>query len=154
MDRLSVVSWVLVLGGIMVGCGTSSPRTRIVPKSQKVVTGEVDVAAGQAVNYRIEIQPEMLEPTLTGTFNARGGTGNDITAAIADDTNYTNWINGHQAEVIWKTAGQQTAGRFELKLQPGIYFLGISNKFSTVSDKKVELDVNLKYQQKEAATGG
>ena len=42
----------------------------------------------------------MLEPTITGNFNASGGSGNDIQAIIADEMNFTNWINGHQAGVF------------------------------------------------------
>ena len=61
----------------------------------------------------------MVEPTVKGTFNASGGTGNDIAAVVADEMNYTNWINGHQSQVFWSTQGKETTGNFELRLKPG-----------------------------------
>ena len=147
--RLALLAGMVLLAWIAASCGGLGPQTRLVSKSQKIASGEVSIAAGQAVDYRIEIPEGMVEPTLLGTFTASGGTGNDVTAAVADQVNYANWINGHQATVMWQTAGQQSAGRFELKLSPGTYTFGISNKFSTFSDKKVALDVELKYRLKE-----
>jgi hypothetical protein len=124
-------------------------KTRYVPVNQKLATGQIIVKAKVAVQYRITITPEMVEPTVTGTFNASGGSGNDIMAVITDETNYTNWINGHQAKVFWGTQGQQTTGNFELKLGPGTYYLAFSNKFSAVTDKQVFLEVDLNYKRAE-----
>ena len=125
------------------------PKTRYVPVNQKVATGQIIVKAGGSVQYRITITPEMVEPTVTGSFNASGGSGNDITAVIADETNYTNWINGHQSRVFWGTEGKQTTGRFEVTLRPGMYYLAFSNKFSAVTDKQVFLEVDLSYKRAE-----
>jgi hypothetical protein len=148
--RLLICLLWLASVGIMGGCGAGSePKTRLKPVNQKIATGQVQVPAGQAVDYRIDIQSDMLDPTLKGKFVASGGTGNDVTAVIADDVNYVNWINGHDAHVFWQTEGQQTAGNFELTLKPGTYHLAISNKFSTISDKSVALEVDLSYQHKE-----
>jgi len=85
---------------------------------------------------------------VTGTFNASGGTGNDIAAVIADEMNYTNWINGHQAQVFWGTQGKETTGNFELRLKQGLYYLVFSNKFSAFTDK-VFLEANLNYKRAE-----
>ena len=125
------------------------PKTRYVPASEKVATGQIVVKAQGYVQYRLMITPEMVEPTVTGTFNASGGTGNDIQAAIADEENYTNWINGHQAQVLWGTQGRQTTGNLEVRLQPGMYYLVFSNKFSEFTDKQVFLDVDLNYKRVE-----
>jgi hypothetical protein len=107
------------------------------------------VEAGKAVYYTIQIKPDMLEPVLKGSFEASGGSGNDIVAAIADETNYVNWANGHSADVLWQTEGQQTVGSFQVALKPGTYYLGVSNRFSPISDKEVTLDVSLNYQHEE-----
>lgn len=80
------------------------PKTRYVPVSQKIATGQITVQANGYVQYRITITPEMVEPQIAGNFNASGGSGNDIQAVIADEDNYTNWINGHQAHVRLHTA--------------------------------------------------
>jgi len=83
------------------------PKTRYVPVTQKIATGQITVQANGYVQYRIIIAPEMVEPRITGNFNASGGAGNDIQAVIADEENYTNWINGHEAQVFWGTPGKQ-----------------------------------------------
>jgi hypothetical protein len=125
------------------------PKTRYLPVNQKIATGQILVKANGYVQYRITITPDMTAPTVTGSFNASGGSGNDITAVIADETNYTNWINGHQARVFWGTEGKQTTGKFEVKLAPGMYYLVFSNKFSAFTDKQVFLEVDLNYKKAE-----
>ncbi len=57
--------------------------------------------------------------------------------------------NGHAAQVLWQTEGQQTIGNFEVRLRPGTYYLGISNRFSPFSNKQVTLDVSLSYKHEE-----
>jgi hypothetical protein len=125
------------------------PKTRYVPVNQKIATGQIVVKANGYVQYRLTITPEMVEPTVTGSFNASGGTGNDIQAVIADETNYTNWINGHQAQVFWGTQGKQTTGNFEVKLAPGMYYLVFGNRFSAFTEKQVFLEVNLNFKKAE-----
>ena len=120
-------------------------KTRYVPVSQKVATGQIVVWAYGYVQYRITITPEMIGPT--GNFNASGGSGNDIQAVMADEENYTNWINGHQAQAFWTTQGKQTTGNIEATLKPGMYYLAFSNKFSAFTEKQVFLDVDLNYKK-------
>ena len=128
---------------------TPVAKTRYVPVSQKLATGQIIVKAGGFVQYRINIEPDMVQPAVAGTFNASGGSGNDITAVIADEMNYTNWINGHQANVFWGTGGKQTTGNFEVRLRPGQYYLVFSNKFSAFTDKQVFLEVDLNHKKAE-----
>ena len=85
------------------------PKTRYVPVDQKIVTGEITLKARRSLQYRVTITPEMLEPILTGSFTASGGHSNDIMAVIADETNYTNWINGHEARSFWSTREKRPA---------------------------------------------
>jgi hypothetical protein len=125
------------------------PKTRYVPANQKISSGQVVVKARGYVYYRINIQPGMVEPTVKGSFNASGGSGNDIEAVLADEANYTNWINGHQAQAFWGTTGKQTTGSFEVRLRPGTYYLAISNRFSAFTDKQVFLEVDLNYKKAE-----
>jgi hypothetical protein len=115
--------------------------------SANIASGQVVVRHGSSVNYRITITPEMREPVVTGTFTASGGQGNDIAAAIADESGYTNWINGHQAQVFWSTQGKETTGSFEVRLKPGTYYLVFSNRFSAFTDKYVLLNATLNYQR-------
>jgi hypothetical protein len=124
-----------------------APQARYVPMTTNIASGQVVVHHGSAVNYRITITPDMREPVVSGTFTAAGGHGNDIAAVLADESGYTNWINGHQAQVFWSTQGKETTGSFEVRLKPGTYYLALSNRFSAFTDKYVVLEANLKYQQ-------
>jgi hypothetical protein len=132
-----------------------APQIRYVPVSTKIATGQIIVKARGYVQYRFTITPEMVEPTITGTFNASGGKGNDIEAAIADEADFVNWINGHRALVSWTTPGRETTGRIEVKLKPGAYVLAFNNRFSAFRDKQVFLDIDLHYSKQETteATG-
>lgn len=125
------------------------PQVHYVPVSQSIANGQVIVKAHSYVQYRLTITPEMNDPTVTGNFNASGGAGNDIEAVIADEPNYTNWVNGHQAQVLWSTGGKETTGNIIAKLQPGMYYLVFSNKFSAFTDKQVFLNVSLNYSKAE-----
>jgi hypothetical protein len=127
----------------------AAPRIRYVPVSQKIATGQIAVKAGGYVQYRIRIEPEMREARVTGSFNASGGSGNDIEVVIAGENEYTNWINGHEARVFYGTHGKKTTDSFDVRLAPGEYYLAFSNKFSTFTDKYVFLEVDLKYSRAE-----
>lgn len=127
----------------------ASGEFRYVPITQKLASGQIVVRAGGHVRYTINITPDMHDPIISGNFSAAGGSSNDISAVIADEIEFTNWINGHEANVYWGTSGRKTVGKFEVRLRPGLYYLGISNQFSVVSDKYVFLDVDLRYQRRE-----
>jgi len=47
------------------------------------------------------------------------------------------------------TQGQQTTGNFEVRLQPGMYYLAFNDEFSSVTDKQVFLEVDLNYKRAE-----
>ena len=132
---------------------STEPKTRYVPVSQKIATGQITVRAGGYVPYRITITPEMVDPTVTGSFTASGGSGNDIAGIVADEMNYTNWINGHEAQqVLWGTQGKQTTGEIEATiLQPGEYYLVFSNQFSMFTDKQVFVEADLNYKKAETS---
>lgn len=124
-------------------------KTRYAPVNLKITTGQIIVKAQGYVQYRLNITPEMHMARVSGTFNASGGSGNDIEAIIADEMNLTNWVNGHHAQGFWGTHGRETTGNFQVYLQPGVYYLALSNRFSTLTEKQVFLDVDLNYQKAE-----
>lgn len=124
-------------------------KTRYVPVSEKIATGQITVKAGSYVQYKLKISEEMITSVLSGSFNASGGGGNDIHAYLADEMNLTNLINGHQGQVLWGTGGKLTTGKFEVPLQPGEYYLVFSNRFSTFSDKLVFLEAALNHKREE-----
>jgi len=126
-----------------------SPSVRNVPVTQTIASGQVTVKARGYVQYPIQITPEMRGARVVGHFNASGGSGNDVGAVIANEDEFANWINGHEARVFYTTRGKETNGSFDVRLGPGTYILGISNRFALLSDKYVFLEVDLKYSKLE-----
>ena len=117
-----VIAWeliVLAFAVCLTACGASqatqaAQKSRLVPHEEKIVDGQVSVQAGKTVTYSVEVTPDMAEPALKGTFSASGGGGNDVQVAIADAANMSNWVNDHQAAVLWETPGKQTTGSFNV----------------------------------------
>jgi hypothetical protein len=128
---------------------TPAPSVRYVTVNQRVASGQVVVKARSYVLYSIEIQPNMRDAHISGNFTAAGGSGNDVAAVVATQSEFTNWINGHQAHVFYGSEGRKTTDTFDVRLGPGLYCFAISNTFALLSDKYVVLDVNLIYQKME-----
>lgn len=111
------------------------------------VTGQFAVNAGQSIWRSIVIPADAIEGHVSGNFSASGGLGNDIQAAILDQPNLTNWVNGHQAQVFWTTPGPETVGSFDLRLNPGTYYLAFSNRQAVLFPKQVTLTLGLSYKK-------
>ena len=126
-----------------------APSVRYVPATQKIASGQIVVRASGYVQYRFQITPEMRSAHVSGQFNASGGTGNDIEAVIATEAEFTNWVNGHQAQVFYSTQGKKTTDTFDVRLAPGTYYLAFNNRFSAMTAKDVFLEVDLNYQRAE-----
>jgi hypothetical protein len=94
-------------------------------------------AIGAKEYIALPISPDNVE-TVNGRFEARGGSGNDVEVFIVDQDGLTNWKNGHSTPTYYNS-GRKTVGTFKVTLNPGNYFLIISNTFSTYSSKAVTL---------------
>jgi len=128
---------------------TSMPSIRYIPATENIASGQVTVPARGYVQYRFQITPEMRNASVSGHFSASGGTGNDVDAVIATESEYTNWINGHAARAFYSTHGKETNDSFNVRLAPGVYYFAISNKFSEFSSKYVFLQADLNYSRAE-----
>lgn len=168
-QRKSRVGWLLgvlavvIVGAVILANRTSAPASdspaaaapvrapsvRYVPATQKIASGQIVVRANGYVQYRFQITPEMRSAHVSGQFNASGGTGNDIEAVIATEAEFTNWVNGHQAQVFYSTQGKKTTDTFDVRLGPGTYYLAFNNRFSALTAKDVFLEVDLNYQRME-----
>jgi hypothetical protein len=130
------------------GCTSSSLEAPVVTKTLVITNGQITIEPMKWVSYTVQVTPQMIDPTLKGNFTASGGSGDDVTAAVADEMNITNWINEHAATPVWQTPGKLTKGAFEVKLSPGVYYFVISNKFSFINEKKVTAHATLSYGQR------
>ena len=119
------------------------------PISQKLVTGQTIVRAGKYFYVKFTVDPEKMQDAhVVGSFHASGGSGNDIQAVIAEESEFENWRNGHQARVLYST-DKVTNGKFDVPIaEAGTYYLGFSNAFSLLTDKDVFAEVELRYVER------
>lgn len=114
------------------------------PVVTTIFSGELVVKAGQYRFWTVSISPQMANAQLYGSFHASGGSGNDIQAVIADESEFENWKNEHQARAYYST-GKTTNGQFSVRLPPGTYVVAFSNAFSILTDKEVSAQIHLRY---------
>ena len=116
------------------------------PFKKKLISGDlvVNPAATRYVTFKVETAG-IVDPHVVGNFHVSGGTGNDIRAVLAEWGECENWMNGHQARVLYST-GKTTNGRVNAAItEPGTYCIGFSNMFSVFSAKTVTADIELRY---------
>lgn len=117
----------------------------LVPASTKLFTGQIVVKAGGNVTNTFTVEPGMQNFHVIGQFNASGGSGNDIQAVLADEGEFQNWINGHQARTFYSTE-KITNGKLDVgPLGPGRYVIAFSNRFSAFTDKYVFAEVEARW---------
>jgi hypothetical protein len=112
------------------------------PTAVTICSGTFPVRAGGHVYWTLNITPVMQNARLIGSFQASGGSGNDIQAIVASQTDFQNWINGHPAQALYSTP-KVTSGNIDIRVPPGTYILGFSNRFSALSNKQVSVSVKL-----------
>ena len=112
-----------------------------------IVSGQIVVRHGGTAFYKFRITPDMHDAVVSGRFNASGGPANDIIAVIADEPNYINWVNGHQAKVFWGTEGRETTGDFNIHLAPGLYYLAFTNRFAIFYNKDVSVNASINFEK-------
>ena len=140
----------IVLGLILrIGTHDVARRVRYIPVTQKIASGRVVVKPRDRVEYRIEITPDMHDAQITGNFTAYGGSTNAVSAVLIEKSEYANWIHGHKAEAFYSSDGQKSTDQFAVRLGPGAYSFGISNRLSKSETKYVYLEVDLIYYRLE-----
>jgi len=144
-----VVVVVAVIGGIFAiavfNIASTSNLTSRLPRSANIVNGLITVQAGGYNYYFFTLPAGSTSISVSGSFTASGGSGNDIQVFVMDDANFINWKNGYQASSYY-SSGQLTTGTISANLpSPSTYDLVYSNAFSTVSSKNVQTTVNLYY---------
>lgn len=116
------------------------------PVMTTIFSGDVNVTARQYQSWSVTVDPGSMQNVhVWGSFHASGGSGNYIQAVLAEKSEFENWINGHEAKVLYST-GKVTNGEFNVPLnQRGTYVMAFSNTFSTFSDKEVSGEVKIRY---------
>ena len=100
-----------------------------IARNINIVNGLITVNAGQDEYYEITVPSNTQSATVSGSFTASGGSGNDIIVSIMDYTDYVNWQNGHNATAYY-TSGKETTGTISAILPGGVtYYLVYDNQF-------------------------
>jgi hypothetical protein len=118
------------------------------PHSASVVKSPVTVEPVHLMSYRFNVTPDMRNVTLVGHFTAQGGFGNDIRVLVVTEDDYLNWQNGHNARSFYDSK-KVTAGTFDVRLPSSAvaYRLVFDNSFSLVTNKVVDVEAKLQYEQ-------
>jgi emp24/gp25L/p24 family/GOLD len=78
-----------------------------------------------------------------GTFKTVGGLNDDITFMVFDQENYVRWFNQYRYKALVKREKIKEAD-FRFDAEPGkTYYFVLNNFFSSVSGKKVKLQIKL-----------
>ena len=77
-----------------------------------------------------------------GHFKAAGGSRNDVKVFICDEDGFANWQNGRPVRTYYDS-GKVTAGKIDVRLKPGTYYLVFDNSFSGMSNKAVTSDIQI-----------
>lgn len=100
------------------------------------------------MSYRFNVTPDMQNVTVIGHFTAQGGFGNDIRVVVVSEDDFLNWQNGHAASSYYDSK-KTTSGSFNVRLPSSArqYRLVFDNSFSLVSNKTVDVEAKLQYEQ-------
>ena len=146
---LSVVMGLLGLTIVlMAGCSQSGSGAYQVSGNSYLVNGTITVNPASYYNVQFTVTSAMKQPTVTGSFTAFGGSGNDIIALVIDDKYFTHWVNGYEVNTLYDSGRLTTAAIDMSILTPGTYHLVFSNRFSLLSSKQVSTSVNFHWYSK------
>jgi hypothetical protein len=97
-------------------------------------------------NYKFTVPAGAFDVSMKGHFTATGGARNDIVVGVVTEDEFVNWQNGHPTRALYNS-GQVTQDTINLTLpaDAGTYYIVFSNKFSFISPKAVQADVELTY---------
>ena len=131
---------------LLFGCSGTTLNLQPRQQSQNIVNGLITVQAGGYNYYIFNVDTStMHNVTVTGSFQASGGSGNDIVVAILDSTGFTNFSNGHTVTTYYNS-GQMTVGSINASLTAsGEYYLLYENTFSILSSKNVTTSATLQW---------
>ena len=100
-------------------------------------------------NYRFVVPAGALDVTMKGHFTATGGASNCIEVFVLNEDEFANWQNHHVINALYDS-GQVTQDSINLNLPAAAatYYVVFSNKFSFLSPKAVEANVDVNFYTK------
>lgn len=133
------------------GSGTDSTAAYSLPKvtiphSQPLVGKAFTVGANSYIWFEFEIPSNAEAARIAGSFEAQGGSGNDVQVILTDSQGFTNFQNGHSFRSPYSTQ-KITTDTFNVPLSPGRYYLIFNNRFSVFTPKAVSAEIDLHWNQ-------
>jgi hypothetical protein len=116
------------------------------PISEKLFTGQLAIGAGRHIERKFVIDPaKMIDPRVSGTFHAAGGSSNDIQVVLVDENEFANWVNGHEAHPLYSTRETTNGTVYVHFTKAGTFYLIFSNASPAHADETVSAEVELDY---------
>ena len=109
-----------------------------------LLDGEVVVVRSDYKEVHFRVPEEATgKIEFQGSFKTAGGLNDDITFMVFDQENYVRWFNQYRYKAIVKKEKVQES-EFRFDAEPGkTYYFVCNNFFSSVSNKKVKLQIKL-----------
>jgi len=146
----------LVVAGLVIYWATTSrspgaQQVQQLVKQQHTqsISNPSQIVAATAYSYfKMDVPQGASSVHLQGSFTANGGSGNDIEVLVVSEQEFLNWQNRHPAKTFYNS-GKVTAGSVDVNLPPdaGTYYIVLSNTFSLLSSKNVQINASLTYYQ-------
>jgi hypothetical protein len=112
------------------------PRPVVLPLLD---TGALHVPAGTSHSVSFSVNDER-QCVLTGHVLGIAGGRRDVEVYVLDQDGIINWSNGTAANTVFRS-GRMAAVSLQVRLPgPGDYHLLLSNRFSVVTDKTVQVE--------------
>ena len=119
-----------------------------VPKSSNIIDGSIAVARDNYYHVSLSVDmSRMWDVTVSGSFTAYGGSGNDVEVLILNDVSSRNWINTDTVADLYHS-GRVTTDTFDVPITAsGAYHLVYRDKFSIISTKTVTTTIDVKWSE-------
>ena len=97
---LIVVVVVAVIGGVLALGFYNAAKSAPTQQSSNIVNGLITVQPGGYNYYQFTVPAGATTVSVTGSFTASGGSGNDIDVFVTDETNFVNWAEWSSSHVV------------------------------------------------------
>ena len=119
---------------------TQTEPTATQPTKMEIVNKSFNVVAGRYEYFTFTVGQDSR---IVGTFQARGGSKNDIQCLLIRSDDLINLMNGHKVQTYY---GETTTyGKIDRQIPTGEYALVFSNSMAFVSDKGVGANIWVEY---------
>jgi hypothetical protein len=126
---------------------TAAPQTPPVQQHKlSIPKGAFTVRQLGTSNYQFAVPAGAFDVTMKGHFAATGGVGNDIEVFVVSEDEFVNWQNGHPTQALYNS-GKVTQDSINLTLpaDAATYYVVFNNKFSLISPKAVEANIDVNF---------